>query len=138
MLLSELPGMLRERLGQRGGLRPSCAEAGWKEVGAGSTAGWPLRAFDGSWDPPPPVARRGAWHLLIASSRTCADVINSVPVSAPPCTLIPAMGAGASSPASWQPSWLWLLPKPCRGGRGAARPPPAKQQLGGASGSQTL
>lgn len=124
MLLSELPGMLRECLGQRGGLRPSCAQAGWREVGTGSPAGWLLLTFDGSWDPPPPVARYGAWHLLIVSSRTCADLINPIPVSAPPCTRIPAVGAGAISPASRQLSWLWLLTKPCQGGRGAAALPP--------------
>lgn len=137
MLLSELPGMLREHPGQRGGLRPGCARAGWREVGAGSPPGWLLLMFNGSWFPPPPVATHGAWHLLITSSRTCADLINSVPASAPPCTRIPAAGAGASFPsitaAILAVAAAQMLPGRAWGGRG---PPPAKHS--GASGSQTL
>lgn len=129
MLLSELPGMLREHPGQRGGLRPGCARAGWREVGAGSPAGWLLLMFHGSWFPPPPVATHGAWHLLITSSRTCADLINSVPRQHLPALASQLRVLEPASPASRQPSWLWLLPKCCQGGRGAARDPPPQNTV---------
>lgn len=84
-----------------------------------------LLTFDGSWDPPPAMAWHGVCHSLIPSSKTCADLIKPICVSAPPCTRIPAVAAGATSPASQQPSWLWLLPKACWGGHGVARQPPS-------------
>lgn len=53
MLFSKLAQTLRERPGQRGG-------SGWLEGGGHRQPGR-LAPADGTWDPPPPVARHSAW-----------------------------------------------------------------------------
>lgn len=47
-----------------------------------------------SWDPPPPMARHSVWHLLLTSSRTCADLMKPNPMPAPLYAHMPALGAG--------------------------------------------